>query len=115
MVFLAHCVDVGLIPEQGRVAAVRCLVVSYRAVACRVSPYADGAGHLAGVCVSGPDTFAHLLPALGAVPCTPLYLLVTLPKPRLLVSCRSAYQWLDGGDEWAESFELGHDVLTIGR
>lgn len=76
----------------------RYLVVSYRTVPCRVSAYAESAGHLAGVVVSGPDTFAHLLPALCTVPGAPLYLLVTLPKPCLLIPCRSAYQWLDGGD-----------------
>lgn len=74
------------------------LVVSHRAVACRVLANAESAGHLAGVIVSGPDTFAHLLPSLCAVPGAPLYLLVTLPKPCLLIPCCSAYQWLDGGD-----------------
>ncbi len=76
----------------------RYLVVSHWAIACGVSAYADGAGHLAGVVVSGPDTSAHLLPSLCAVPGAPLDLLVALLQPSLLIPCRSAYQWLDGGD-----------------
>ncbi|MGV1913848.1 hypothetical protein [Agrobacterium vitis] len=63
----------------------RYLVVGDRAVACRVSTYADSTGDLAGVSVSDPDPFTHLLPSLGTVPSAPLDLMVTLSQSRLLI------------------------------
>ncbi|WWT40027.1 hypothetical protein [Nostoc phage Nsp-JY10] len=86
MVGFADRLDVLRIPEQNRVTAMPDLVVSNRAIVRRVLADAEHACLLAPVMIASPDLTSELLPALSAVPASPLDILVSLFEAGFLIA-----------------------------
>lgn len=70
----------------------------------------DSAASLAGEIIPYQDRPSELLPSAGLVPLAPLLRGIALTVPCLLIPCRSAYQWFDGGDLWTKDFNDTVDV-----
>lgn len=108
VVGLAHTLQIVGIPEQPLVAVVLLDVVSHRTVGFRMLADAEHLGLLAGVVVPPQDLATQLLPSGGLVPAAPADVLITLAKPRLLVTRRSAYSCREHLDLWLQRFQTPH-------
>jgi hypothetical protein len=108
VVGFADGLDVLGIPEQDGVTAMPDLVVSDWAVVGRVLTDAEHARLLAPVVIASPDLTSQFLPALSAIPASPLDVLVSLLEPGLLVTRRSTQPRRESAYPWRHGLQLAH-------